>query len=249
MSGWIKLHRQIQEHWLWNKKPFSRGQAWIDLLIMVNHKNQKALIGNKLIDVNRGEGITSIRKLCNRWGWSNTKTKTFLKLLETDHMINVKSDSKKTTINIVNYNDYQMRDDTKNDTETTQKRQTSDTETTQKHTNKNVKNVKNDKNVSTKYSCVFEEFWNAYPRKIDKKRAFKIWNTRLKEKHDPENLILAAKNYARYCRQNNTETRYIKHPSTFIGPSESFKEFIKPMQEEKELLAPYHRKYEPPEDD
>ena len=146
MSGWIKLHRQIQEHWLWNKKPFSRGQAWIDLLIMVNHKSQKTLIGNKLIDVDRGERVTSIRKLCSRWGWSNTKTKTFLKLLENDHMISVKSDSKKTTINIVNYNDYQMQDDTKNDRQTTDKRQTNDTEATQKHTNKNDKNDKNDKN-------------------------------------------------------------------------------------------------------
>ena len=32
-SGWIKVSRAIQEHWVWDEKPFSKGQAWIDLLL------------------------------------------------------------------------------------------------------------------------------------------------------------------------------------------------------------------------
>ncbi len=227
MSGWIKLHRQIQDHWLWNKKPFSRGQAWIDLLIMVNHENQKILLGSELIDVGRGERVTSIRKLCKRWGWSNTKTKTFLKLLEDDQMINVKSDSKKTIISIMNYNNYQGYDNDKNDAKATQKHQTNDTEATQKHTNNNDKNEKNDK--KNKYSCAFEEFWKEYPRKIEKIGAYKNWQTRLREGYKPEQLITAAKNYAAYCKQNGTEIRYMKHPKTFIGPSKPFEEFLKPI--------------------
>lgn len=106
-KGWISVYRKIEDGWLWKEKPFSKGQAWIDLLIMANHQNNKFLLGNEIMNVKRGELITSIRKLGERWGWSRCKTKTFLDLLERDLMIVKKSDSKKTTLSIVNYSDYQ----------------------------------------------------------------------------------------------------------------------------------------------
>lgn len=132
MQGWISLHRQLQNNWVWQDKPFSRGQAWIDILLMVNHKDNKILLGTELVEVERGSRVTSIRKLCDRWGWSNTKVRAFLKLLEDDNMLIVKSDSKKTTLTVVNYSNYQNSNDTKNDTETTQK-----------HTNNNDNNENN----------------------------------------------------------------------------------------------------------
>ena len=40
-EGWIKLHRSIQDSWLWKKYPFSEGQAWIDLLMLANYEDEK----------------------------------------------------------------------------------------------------------------------------------------------------------------------------------------------------------------
>ena len=114
-KGWISLHRQIWDNWVWEDKPFSKGQAWIDLLLMANYEDKKASIGNELITVKRGSFVTSIRKLCDRWGWSNTKVRSFLSLLEQDGMLIVKSDAKKTTLTIVNYSDYQDLNISKND--------------------------------------------------------------------------------------------------------------------------------------
>ena len=118
-KGWISLHRQIWDNWVWKDKPFSKGQAWIDLLLMANYEDKKVLIGNQLITVKRGSLVTSVRKLCDRWGWSNTKVRAFLSLLEQDGMLIVKSDAKKTTLTIVNYSDYQDSNISKNDTKTT----------------------------------------------------------------------------------------------------------------------------------
>ena len=118
-KGWISLHRQIWDNWVWEDKPFSKGQAWIDLLLMANYEDKKASIGNELITVKRGSFVTSIRKLCDRWGWSNTKVRSFLSLLEQDGMLIVKSDTKKTTLTIVNYSDYQDLNISKNDAKTT----------------------------------------------------------------------------------------------------------------------------------
>ena len=124
-EGWVKTYRSLTDHWVWQDKPFSKGQAWMDLLLMVNHSEKKILIDGKLENVERGQTVSSIRKLCDRWGWSNTKVKNFLKMLENDSMIHVKSDTKKTVITIVNYSVYQDSENEK----TTLKRQSSDTKT------------------------------------------------------------------------------------------------------------------------
>lgn len=158
LSGWISIHRKIQDNWMWKEKPFDKRSAWIDILLMVNHEDRKVLLGSELIEVKRGSRITSVRQLCDRWGWSNTKVNNFLKLLEEDNMVIVKSDSKKTTLTVVNYNDYQIINDSKKDTKATGERQTSDTKTSDEHTNNNDNNYNNDnKDI---YSEIFE-FWNS----------------------------------------------------------------------------------------
>lgn len=139
MPGWIKVHRKIQEHWLWNDKPFDRRSAWLDMLLMANHDENRFLLGNELVEVKRGSFITSELKLMERWGWSKTKVRNFLKLLEKDKMILKISDKKKTTIIIENYNDYQD----KRTIEEPQENHEETTEEPQENTNKNDKNDKN----------------------------------------------------------------------------------------------------------
>lgn len=82
---------------------------------------------------------------------------------------------------------------------------------------------------SNEYTEDFLEFWNEYPRKVDKGAAFKQWKARLKEGVSPNDLILAARNYAAMCKQLNTEERYIKHAKTFLGVSRSFEEYLTPV--------------------
>ena len=143
MSGWISLHRSIQNHWLYKeKRVFSKYEAWIDLIMMANHEDNKILLGQELILVKKGSRITSIRKLKEKWKWSNTKVTTFLKILKDDGMIDYKSDTKKTLITIVNYEDYQDTEKKKrhrNATETPRKRH----ESTQTIINNNDNNYNN----------------------------------------------------------------------------------------------------------
>lgn len=140
MSGWIKLHRQIWDHWLYQeKRVFSRFEAWIDLILMANHKDTRFALGNEIVEAKRGEVITSELKLMERWGWSKTKLRNFLELCEKDGMIIKKSDRKKTTIIIVNYSDYQ-------DQETTERPQGDREKTTRRPREDTIKNDKNDKN-------------------------------------------------------------------------------------------------------
>lgn len=114
-KGWIQLHRQLQEHWLWQSKPFSYGQAYIDLILSANHTSAKIVIGSRIENIKRGQLITSVRKLSDKWGWSKDKTLKFLRLLESDGMIDRNADTNRTLITLVNYEKYQGRQDSNQD--------------------------------------------------------------------------------------------------------------------------------------
>lgn len=157
-QGWNKIHRSIEEHWLWTCDVFSRGQAWIDLILLVNHKDNKVMVNGTLINVKRGQRITSLRKLSEKWKWSTKKVKHFLKQLKDDNMIDYESDNSKTIITIINYDKYQGKetpsiientsfDYIQGNTEETQRKHEGNTEETQrKNKRKQTRMIKNDKN-------------------------------------------------------------------------------------------------------
>jgi hypothetical protein len=106
VNSWIPLHRNIRESWLWTDKPFSKGQAWIDLLLCANHKDNEVSFRSELIHVKRGQLVTSEVKLSKRWGWSRVKVSNFLKILRNENKIEQKPDNRKTVLTICNYNHY-----------------------------------------------------------------------------------------------------------------------------------------------
>ena len=114
-QGWIAVDRKIFDNLIWkNEDPFDRRSAWIDLLLLVNHANNKVLINGKAETVKRGQRITSILYLSQRWRWSRTKTKSFLKMLESEGMIRLDVQAKKKTIiTITNYSKYQDKQNKK----------------------------------------------------------------------------------------------------------------------------------------
>jgi DNA replication protein DnaD len=142
MQGWIKLHRKIQEHWLYQEeRQFSRYEAWIDLIMMANHKQTTVLLGNELVQAQRGQVITSEHKLMKKWKWGKSRLRAFLEMLQKEGMITKKSDRKKTVITICNYNIYHD-----NEFETEPHADHGQTISGLKSdTIKNVKNVKNNK--------------------------------------------------------------------------------------------------------
>lgn len=105
--GFFKIDRKIFGHWLWEEKPFSKGQAWIDLIGMANYEGGKTLYRGKIIDCQRGTVYRSISFLARRWGWSRDKARYFLYQLQSDNMITIKSTANHTTITLLNYGKFQ----------------------------------------------------------------------------------------------------------------------------------------------
>lgn len=104
-EGWIKLYRNLREHWIWEDPVKLRW--WIDMLLQANHHDKKVALGNEIILIRRGSFHTSELKLAKRWCTSKKSARTFLDLLQNDGMINMVKSFKGTTIEVSKYSDYQ----------------------------------------------------------------------------------------------------------------------------------------------
>ena len=104
--GWVPVSRELQDHWMWDDKPFAQGQAWIDLIMLANYEDTKMPYKGEIIICERGTVNLSISHLANRWGWSRHKTRDFLNLLESDGMVTVNATTNRTTITLENYSFY-----------------------------------------------------------------------------------------------------------------------------------------------
>lgn len=129
-KGWLLIHRQIQDHWIW--KDANKLKWWIDILLTVNTIGSKVPIGNEIFICNRGESLLSIQSWATRWNVSKDTARNFLTMLEKDKMINRVNIGKSTRLSICNYDSYQRPLHVKQ------------TDTVQTHdTNKEVKELRN----------------------------------------------------------------------------------------------------------
>lgn len=106
-GGWIKIHRSLTEHWL-AEHPDKLGW-WVLLLLKANHEDKKVLVGNNLIELERGQVIASLSFLAELWNTSKRTAERFLLLLEHDKMLSRCTSQKVTIITISNYDSYQEK--------------------------------------------------------------------------------------------------------------------------------------------
>lgn len=164
MVGWIKIDRSIAEHWLWkDREPFDKRSAWIDLLLMANHKDFKAEHKGRIVWRHSGEVNVSTRYLAEKWRWSRGKVNRFLTLLESDSMVTLNSTTDGTTIIIENWGKWQNLQ-AANDTTDSTTDSTSDDTTGSTTGSTNDKNVKN---ISTTTSTN-----RGRPKSVDEVRAY-----------------------------------------------------------------------------
>lgn len=163
-KGWARIYRSIQEHWLWEEKPFSSGQAWIDLILLAGYEDKKLMLQNPkvLVSLPRGSLLTSETKLSERWGWSRRKVHSFLDILEQDEMIFREKAGKGTVLKLRNYGVFHdFLGEVEPDTHRTSTEQAPDTHGTSTghapntHTNKKGKEYKESEEVLTPETASF----------------------------------------------------------------------------------------------
>lgn len=97
--------------------------------------------------------------------------------------------------------------------------------------------------ISKDYTPKFENLWGYYPRKIEKKAAYKKYKATLKAGIDEQDLLKATMNYAKAMA--GKEMQHIKHGSTFFGPTEPWREWVEGPPEGFAGEAPQRRAPDP----
>lgn len=165
---WIKLNVRLKDHWLWDSKPFSKGQAWVDLLMLAETYTHKNMWRGNLTEFKKGDVCLSITKLSERWGWDRRTVKKFLCVLEDDGMVSLNVSKGRTTITLINYGKFQGRSTSESTTESTSdstSKSTSDSTSECTHyksnkSNKNKRVKEKEKPLRGKYFEDPNEFLN-----------------------------------------------------------------------------------------
>lgn len=161
MVGYIKLYRDLRDNPIWQDKPFSKGQAWIDILLRCNHVCNKVIGFGKCEWVLRGQFISSNYKLAESWGWSESAVRIFIKLLESENMLSKKSFSKYTLYEVTNYCVYQsIEQEALQNIPNAKKTHKKRTSHAQKTPNNNDNNDKNNKKINIGFENLINGFTN-----------------------------------------------------------------------------------------
>ena len=104
-SGWISLHRKIEGHWIWDNPLYLK--MWIYVLLHANHLDKKIPFDGVLIEIKKGEFITSYKNFARDCNCGIQQVRTFLNFCKSASMLTTESTHRSTRIKICNYTAYQ----------------------------------------------------------------------------------------------------------------------------------------------
>jgi CTP-dependent riboflavin kinase len=107
MSGWVKIDRKLLNDPMYLSEPFTKGQAWIDMILLANYKDNHFYKRGIRVDVLRGQVGMDLDTLAKRWQWSRGKAERFMNTLENENKIVRQKTNVTTLFSIINYHLYQ----------------------------------------------------------------------------------------------------------------------------------------------
>lgn len=124
-EGWIKIHRKVLSHPMYYAEPFTRMQAWFDLLLLASRLHNVLYIRGNRVEIKPGTVAKSKEYLCGRWRWSRGKVNRYLDMLENEGMIVQQKSRVITCISIPKFEYYQLDGTTESTTGSTTNKTTS----------------------------------------------------------------------------------------------------------------------------
>lgn len=241
MSGWIKLQRDIMDHWIAQDAEYL--SVWIRMLSEANFEPQTKMFNGQVITVGRGQLIFGLDSYSEKTKVSVMRLRRLVDLLEKHQMINRVIKSKYSLISIVNYDKHQA--DNKQTTSTEQA--DNNTIRIKENKNKRISSKSGDFEPSAELTYsqrCFEIFWNEVEkRKTGKSEAMKAFEKYTKGKSDDEidfvlNVIChwyelyLSEDEARLLPENK---KYIKSAAAWLNSA--------PWRSDTEAYASFKRDY------
>jgi len=133
LAGWIKLHRKIINSTVFDNEKLLK--VWIWCLLKATHDEYEQLVGRQIVNLQKGQFVTGRNAASKELKMTPSTTWDYLKVLERNQNIDIKSNNKYSIVTIVNWELYQSENEISDNKSTTNQQQI--------NTNKNIKNNKN----------------------------------------------------------------------------------------------------------
>ena len=137
MAGFIKLERCLLSKSIFNNEKLLK--VWIWCLLKATYKEYTEIIGRQEVVIQPGQFTTGRFKAGEELNMNSSTAWSYLKLLQKNQSIDIKSNNKFSVVTIVNWALYQL--DKNNSDNKSDNKKTTDEQ--QMNTNKNIKNDKN----------------------------------------------------------------------------------------------------------
>ena len=170
-GGYFKVFRSLINSEFWLQEPFTRGQAWVDLIGMARHKDGYKRKRGIRVESPRGTVVVSEPELAGRWQWSRGKIRRFLRELEMEQQIVQQKCNVSTLITIINYEKFQgsdTADDTEDGQQTVQQTDSNYYNRKKGKKGKNVNNKEKDIGATEKVAPVSVLKSYPYPEWLNK---------------------------------------------------------------------------------
>ena len=185
--GWLKLHRELLEKPIWVNSTPQQKSILIAILCMVNHEPNKWEWKGKLYEINAGQTITSIDKICliAGKGISSQNVRTAINRFEKLGFLTNESANDGRLLTVLNWRIYQSEEIVTN--KRTNRQLTGNQQTTNKPLTP-IEEIKNDKEVkntipselNTPDFCETWNNWINYRNEIKKPLKASTINQQLK---------------------------------------------------------------------
>lgn len=237
--AFIGIDRAIRDHWIYKDPEYFK--VWFEIICCARFAKEPKtdMQDGEIYTLNYGEFMFGRISWSERLNVGEQRIRTLLKKLIKENMIELVSKHRRFSIyKVVNYEKYNHQANHQetytgqgfsedgnqqiNHPLTSSQPAANQQLTTKEQCINKVNKVNKEKNKT--YTPEFDEFWNAYPRKLGKAESFKVWERVLKKGENADFVIMCARNYATDCQNRNTEDQYIKHPKTFLN-EERYKDY------------------------
>lgn len=206
-DGYIKISRSILD-WEW-WPDINTSRVFIYILLKANWKEGK--FKGKVIP--RGSLVASIASIAAGTGLTPDEVRTAIRHLVDSNNLTKQTTNRYSVFSVVGYDSYQ-------DTSQANPKQIP----SYSQAIPNDRRREEGKNISVCVSARegrFQDFWSAYPKKVNMLNAQGEYTYVLETTAElsEDDLITAAVNYAEYCTIRYTKERYIKNPDNWLKES------------------------------
>lgn len=204
-DGFVIIYRSDILENLPEGKEYSTLDAWVDFCSEVRFADNTVykVIKGKEIACGPGQSIRSLGGWATRWKWSRSRVKRFFDAKRKRNRVRYENETVTTRITLCDIDSYE---DLRNASETQAKRKRNADES-----HKNKEERKREKEP------LFDQFWNAYPRKVSKGAARKAWGKLKPDEALTQTIITAVGRQITSEQWVKDGGQYIPHPATWLN--------------------------------